>query len=328
MKRSSAAILCVVFAAVAYGADRNNKKADKKSDPSQIGNRGVGKGVNFYSLEKEMALGRQLAQEVQRQARMVDDSLIAEFVNRLGQNLARNSDAKAPFTFHVVDAPALNAFALPGGYVFVNAGLIEIAEDEDELAGAMAHEIAHVAARHMTRQATKSQLAKLAAAPLGAVLGGWTGYAATQGAGVAIPMTFLSFGRKDEAEADYLGVQYAYAAGYDPTGVISIFEKMESLERKQPGAVSKAFSSHPQDADRISQTQREIQEILPAKADYVVTTSEYRDIRKRLIELRAARENPDGGSRPRPRALPGGETPGQSRDSEDRPSVKRRDILE
>src|ERR1039458_8867013 len=237
MKRSSAAILCVVFFAVAYGAEHN-----KKNDPTQIGNRDVGKGVNFYSLQKEMALGRQLAQEVQRQAKMVDDPLIAEFVNRLGQNtsapglnfyslqkemalgrqlaqevqrqakmvddpliaefvnrlgqnLARNSDAKVPFTFHVVDAPALNAFALPGGYVFVNAGLIEIADDEDELAGAMAHEIAHVAARHMTRQATKSQLAKLAAAPLGAVLGGWTGYAATQGAGVAIPMTFLSFGR-------------------------------------------------------------------------------------------------------------------------------------
>jgi len=286
MKRF-AAILCVVVLAAAYGADPKNKK----SDPSQIGNRGVGKGVNFYSQEKEMAMGRQLAQEVQRQAKMVDDPLITEFVNRLGQNLARHSDAKVPFTFYVIDDAALNAFALPGGYVFVNAGLIEIADDEDELAGAMAHEIAHVAARHMTRQATKFQMAKLAAAPLGSIVGGgWTGYAATQAANLGIPMTFLSFGRQDEAEADYLGVQYAYAAGYDPSGVISIFEKLESLERKQPGAVSKVFSSHPQDADRIGKTEREIQEILPAKADYVVTTSEYRDIRKRLIDLRAARE--------------------------------------
>ena len=286
MKRF-AAILCVVVLAAAYGADPKNKK----SDPSQIGNRGVGKGVNFYSQEKEMAMGRQLAQEVQRQAKMVDDPLIAEFVNRLGQNLARHSDAKVPFTFYVIDDAALNAFALPGGYVFVNAGLIEIADDEDELAGAMAHEIAHVAARHMTRQATKFQMAKLAAAPLGSIVGGgWTGYAAAQAANLGIPMTFLSFGRQDEAEADYLGVQYAYAAGYDPSGVISIFEKLESLERKQPGAVSKVFSSHPQDADRIGKTEREIQEILPAKADYVVTTSEYRDIRKRLTDLRAARE--------------------------------------
>lgn len=323
MRRSSA-ILCVVFLVAAYGAAQNNKQ----SDPSQIGNRDVGKGVNFYSLEKEIALGRQLAQEVQRQAKMVDDPLIAEFVNRIGQNLARNSDAKVPFTFYVVDDAALNAFALPGGYVFVNAGLIEIAEDEDELAGAMAHEIAHVAARHMTRQATKLQIAKLAAAPLGAALGGWTGYAASAGAGVGIPMTFLSFGRKDEAEADYLGVQYAYAAGYDPTGVISIFEKLESLERKRPGAVSRAFASHPQDADRISRTQREIQEILPAKADYVVTTSEYRDIRKRLIDLRAARENTGGSGQPLPQAAPGGETPRQQGDSEDSPVLKRRDLLE
>lgn len=316
MKRS-AAVLFVVVLASAYGADQKN------SDPSKIGNRDVGKGVNFYSLEKEMAMGRQLAQEVHRQAKMVDDPLITEFVNRMGQNLARHSDAKVPFTFYVVDDGALNAFALPGGYVFVNAGLIEIADDEDELAGAMAHEIAHVAARHMTRQATKFQMAKIAAAPLGAALGGWTGYAATQGARVGIPLTFLSFGRKDEAEADYLGVQYAYAAGYDPAGVISIFEKLESLERKQPGAVSKAFASHPQDADRISKTEREIQKILPSRPDYVVTTSEYRDIRKRLTDMRAAREG--GSGRPSLNAVPAG-TSGTD-DSEDGPVLKRHDLL-
>lgn len=315
------AILCLACLGAAQGAEPK----DKKSDPSRIGNRGVGKGVNFYSMEKEMALGRQLAQEVQRQARMVDDPLIAEFVNRMGQNLARHSDAKVPFTFHVIDSSSLNAFALPGGYVFVNAGLIEIAEDEDELAGAMAHEIAHVAARHMTRQATRLEIARLAAAPLGAALGGWTGYAAEQGAGLAIPMTFLSFGRKDEAEADYLGVQYAYAAGYDPAGVVSMFEKLESLERKQPGAVSRAFASHPQDADRISRTQREIEQILPAKPDYVVTTSEYRDIRQRLIDLRAARENQGKSGQPRLQAVPG-EASNQQDDSS--PAIKRRDLLE
>ena len=314
MKRS-AVILCVAVLSAAYGADQ------KKSDPSQIGNRDVGKGVNFYSLEKEMAMGRQLAQEVQRQAKLVDDPLITEFVNRMGQNLARHSDAKVPFTFYVIDDGALNAFALPGGYVFVNAGLIEIADDEDELAGAMAHEIAHVAARHMTRRATKSQMAKMAAAPLGAVVGGWTGYAAGQGANLGIPLTFLSFGRQDEAEADYLGVQYAYAAGYDPAGVISIFEKLESLERKQPGALSKAFASHPQDADRISKTEREIQQILPGKADYVVTTSEYRDIRKRLTDMRAARE----GGQPNLRAAPGSNQGAD--DSEDGPVLKRHDLL-
>lgn len=287
MKRL-APLIWIVFLASACGAE------SKKDDPGQIGNRDVGKGINLYSLEKEMALGRQLAQEVRRQAKMVDDPLIAEFVGRLGQNLVRHSDAKVPFTFYVVDSSALNAFALPGGYVFVNAGLIEIADDEDELAGAMAHEIAHVAARHVTREASRKQIAGMAAAPLSAALGGWTGYAARQGtADFGIPMTFLSFGRKDEAEADYLGVQYAYAAGYDPAGVISIFEKLESLQRKQPGALSKAFASHPQDADRIRRTQEEIGRILPAKKDYVVTTSEYRGIRERLIGLRAAEEARD-----------------------------------
>jgi predicted Zn-dependent protease len=264
----------------------------KKDDPSQIGNRDVSKGVNFYSLEKERALGRQLAQEVERQAKIVDDPLIAEYINRLGQNLVRNSDAKGPFTFKVIESPEVNAFALPGGYVFIYSGLIRIADEEDELAAAVAHEIAHVAARHMTRQATKNQLVSMAASGIG--LGGWTGYAARQGAGLAIPMTFLSFGRKDESEADYLGVQYLYAAGYDPTGAISIFEKMEALERRAPGTISRAFSTHPMDADRIARTEKEIEAILTARKEYVVNTSDYTAMRQRLM----ARQTPQQKSAP------------------------------
>ncbi|MGP8243643.1 MAG: M48 family metallopeptidase [Bryobacteraceae bacterium] len=264
----------------------------KKDDPSQIGNRDVSKGVNFYSIEKERALGRQLAEEVERQAKIVDDPLIAEYINRLGQNLVRNSDAKGPFTFKVIESPEVNAFALPGGYVFVYSGLIRIADEEDELAAAMAHEIAHVAARHMTRQATKDQLVSMAASGIG--LRGWTGYAARQAAGLAIPMTFLSFARKDESEADYLGVQYLYAAGYDPTGAISIFEKMEALERRVPGTISRAFSTHPMDADRIARTEKEIEAILPARPQYLVNTSDYTAIRQRLM----ARETPRRKSAP------------------------------
>src|SRR6516225_4636553 len=265
---------------------------NKKDDPAQIGNRDVGKGINLYSIEREMALGKQLAQEVQRQAKIVDDPLISEFVNRLGQNLVRNSDAKVPFTFQVIDAAAPNAFALPGGFVFVNTGLIEIAEEEDELAGAMAHEIAHVAARHMTRQATKSQIASLATLPLSVLLGGWAGVAVRQGATVAVPMTLLSFSRSDEAEADYLGLQYMYAAGYDPTAVISVFEKLDALNRRKPGAVSRLLSTHPMDADRIRRAQKEIQEILPAREEYVVNTSEYHDMRQRVF-VREAHKKPD-----------------------------------
>jgi predicted Zn-dependent protease len=288
-----------VFAVLAGGVRADDKKDDKKKDPSQIGNRDVGKGINFYSLEKEIALGRQLAQEVKRQAKLNTDPIITEYVNRVGQNLVRNSDAKVPFTFQVIEADDLNAFALPGGYVFVNTGLIVMAEEEDEFAGAMAHEIAHVAARHMTREATKSQIANIASVPLSLLLGGWAGVISRQAAGIGIPMTFLSFSRRDESEADYLGLQYMYAAGYDPNGAISIFEKLQALSRQKPGLVSKLFSTHPMDADRIGKAQKEIQEILPAREEYVVTTAEYTAIRHRLLEQELRPKPSEKDDRPR-----------------------------
>jgi beta-barrel assembly-enhancing protease len=287
--------LFVALAVLASGA----RAGDNKKDPNQIGNRDVGKGINFYSLEKEIALGRQLAQEVQRQAKLNTDPIITEYVNRVGQNLVRNSDAKVPFTFQVLEAEDLNAFALPGGYIFVNTGLLVMAEEEDEFAGAVAHEIAHVAARHMTRQATKGQIANLASIPLSVVLGGWAGVAARQGAGMVIPMTFLSFSRHDESEADYLGLQYMYAAGYDPNGAINIFERLQALSRRQPGRISKLFSTHPMDEQRIRNAQKEIQEILPARETYVVNTSEYRDVRWRLLKMQGARKPAPDDNRPR-----------------------------
>ena len=265
-----------------------------KDDPSRIGARDVGKGVNFYSLEKEIALGRQLAQEVQRQAKLVEDPLIAEYVSRIGQNLVRNSDAKVPFTFQVIEGDSPNAFALPGGYVFIYTALIKIADEEDELAAAIAHEIAHVAARHMTKRATKSEIVRLATVPLGVLLcNGLGAYAACQSVGLAIPAAFLHFARQDESEADYLGVQYLYSAGYDPNGAISIFEKLESLEKKTPGAVARILSTHPMDAARIQITEREIARILPAHSEYVINTSDYTAIRQRLITLDPRKKSPD-----------------------------------
>src|SRR6266540_3232444 len=215
----------------------------KKKDPEEIGNRDVGKGVNFYSLEKEIGLGKQLAQEVERQAKIIDDPIIAEYVNRVGQNLVRNSDAKVPFTIKVIDAEEINAFALPGGFFFVNTGVLLNADTEAELAGVMAHEIAHVAARHGTRQATKGQIINYATIPL-IFMGGWTGYAIRQGVGVAIPLGFLKFTQTMETEADYLGLQYLYKSGYDPTAFVDFFEKIQSLEKKKPGTLAKIFSSH------------------------------------------------------------------------------------
>src|SRR5262252_8873244 len=316
------------------GAVAGDKK-DKKKDPEEIGNRDVGKGVNFYSLEKEIALGKQLAQEVERQAKIIDDPIIAEYVNRVGQNLVRNSDAKVPFTIKVLDSEEVNAFALPGGFFFVNSGLMLKAESEAELAGVMAHEIAHVAARHGTKQATKGELINIASIPL-IFMGGWTGYAIRQGAGLAIPLGFLKFSQAMEAEADYLGLQYLYKSGYDPTAFVDFFEKIQTLEKKKPGTLSKVFSSHPPTDNRIKSAQREIQKILEAKPEYVVTTSEFNDVKGRLAMLHNRRKldtNTDS-NRPRLRRAPGSTTgpvdenedgTKPKTDQDERPTLKRRD---
>ena len=308
--------------------------SDKKKDPDEIGNRDVGKGVNFYSIEKEIALGKQLAQEVERQAKIVNDPVIAEYVNRIGQNLVRNSDAKVPFTIKVIDAEEINAFALPGGFFFVNTGVLVNADSEAEMAGVMAHEIAHVAARHGTRQATRGEIVNLASIPL-IFMGGWTGYAIRQGAGLAIPMGFLTFSRGFESEADYLGLQYMYKAGYDPTAFVDFFEKIQSKEKKKPGTMSKVFSTHPMTDDRIKHSQQEIQDILKAKPEYVVTTSEFNDVKGRLMTMHNRRK-PDASdpNRPRLRRAPGGGTipvdengneQKQKDDQDERPTLKRRD---
>jgi len=272
MKRLFTLSLALVFALTLPAKD-------KKKDPEEIGNRDVGKGVNFYSLEKEIALGKQLAQEVERQAKIVDDPIIAEYVNRVGQNLVRNSDAKVPFTIKVLDSEEINAFALPGGFFFVNTGVLLNAESESEMAGGMGHEIAHVAARHSTRQATRGQIINYASIPL-IFMGGWTGYAIRQGAGLAIPLGFLTFSRGFESEADFLGLQYLYKAGYDPTSFVDFFEKIQSKEKKKPGTISKVFATHPMTDDRIHNAQKNIQEYLKAKPEYVVTTSEFNDVKR------------------------------------------------
>jgi len=307
---------------------------DKEKDPDEIGNRDVGKGVNFWSLEKEIALGKRLAQEVERQAKIIDDPIVAEYVNRVGQNLVRNSDAKVPFTIKVIDSEEVNAFALPGGFFFVNSGLILKADSESELAGVMAHEIAHVAARHGTRQATRGQLAQIAMIPVMIMSGGWTGYAIYQGASLAIPMGFLAFTRSMEREADYLGLQYMYKAGYDPTSFVDFFEKIQTMEKRKPGTVAKVFSTHPMTDDRIKASQNGIQQILVAKPEYVVNTSEFNDVKARLYSLhnhKKLEKGKDDPSRPTLKRSPGAgsgpvdDNDKQPADQDDRPTLKRRD---
>jgi len=325
--------------------DNPNVKAGSKQDVNAIGNRNVGKGLDFYSIEREIALGKSLAQEVEKSAKFIDDPVVTEYVNRVGQNLVRNSDAQVPFTIKVIDSDVVNAFALPGGFFYVNSGLILHADEESELAGVMAHEIAHVCARHGTKQATKGEIVQLASIPAMIFIPySWAGYALYQGMNFMIPVTFLKFSRDAEREADYLGLQYMYKAGYDPNAFVAFFEKVQADEKKQPGTIPKVFSTHPPTPDRIEATQKEIATILPSRDEYIVTTSEFDSVKHRLemIEsnvkvknanpnkptLRKRTDQNKGGS-----TTSGGQDPNStstsapadtSSDDGDRPTLKRR----
>jgi len=291
----------------------------------KVGGRGMG---NWYSLETEIRMGKQYAMQVEQGVKLVQDPVVTEYVNRIGQNLVRNSDAQVPFTIKVIDSDEVNAFALPGGFFYVNSGLILAADEEAELAGVMAHEIAHVAARHGTRQMTRAQWANIGTIPL-IFIGGGIGYGIYEAAGLGLPLTFMKFQRNFEAEADYLGLQYMYKTGYDPQAFISFFEKVQAKEKKKPGTLAKAFASHPQTPDRIEKSQQEIATILPAKAQYVVSTSEFDDVKSRLatIENRHKVIEEKDGSRPSLRRTSSSDktSSGSDKSDDDRPTLKRRD---
>ena len=301
-------------------------------DINAVGNRNVGcrQGLgNWYSLEKQIAMGRSYAQQVESSSKIVTDAVIAEYVNRVGQNLVRNSDAQVPFTIKVIDTDDINAFALPGGFFYVDSGLILAADNEAELAGVMAHEIAHVSACHAAREISRGQLMNLASIPL-IFVGGGIGYAAQSLAGLAMPFGFLKFTRNFESEADFLGVEYLYKAGYDPQALTSFFEKVRALEKTKPGTLAKAFETHPQTPDRIVRTQQEINTLLPPEAEYKVDTSEFEDVKTRLSELENRHKlNTDhGGSGPTLRRAEHADNTnaGQSNDDQDQhPTLKRRD---
>jgi beta-barrel assembly-enhancing protease len=269
------------------------KKLDPKYDVNMIGKRDVGKGLDFYSLEREMMLGRALANEIEHSVRLINDPVVTEYVNRIGQQLVRNSDAKVPFTIKVIDDDEVNAFALPGGFFYVNTGLIMAADNEAGLAGVMAHEIAHVAARHATKNQSRSQLFDLLSIPL-VFVGGPAAMIARQAMGLAVPMGFLKFSRDAEREADMLGLQYDYATGYDPQEFVKLFEKMKHEEKEKKSFLAKAFSTHPMTDDRIKRAQKEIEEYLPGRGEYIVDTSEFEQVKTRVAEL-SNRRRIDGG---------------------------------
>ena len=309
--------------------DHVDVKEGSKDDVEAIGNREMGKrGLgNWYSLESEIRMGKQYAQQVDATSKLITDPVVNEYVNRIGQNLVRNSDAKVPFTIKVIDTDEVNAMALPGGYFYVNSGLILAADEEAELAGVMAHEIAHVAARHAMREMTRGNLLQISSIPL-IFIGGGIGYGIQSAASLALPLTFLSFSRSFEAEADYLGVQYMYKSGYDPQAFLTMFEKLEAKEKKKPGTLSKAFSTHPQTPDRIEKSQEEIARILPARQQYTVTTSEFDDVKARLAALENRRKMTDSKDTGKPTLRRTSTDKDKDKDGkpndDDRPTLKRR----
>jgi predicted Zn-dependent protease len=313
---------------------KDKKKKDKeakakhsggKDDVDAIGNRKVA-GWDWYSTESEIRMGKQYATQIEASLKLVTDPVINEYVNRVGQNLVRNSDAKVPFTIKVVDSDVINAMALPGGFFYVNSGLILAADDEAELAGVMAHEIAHVAARHTTRQLTRYQFANYMSLPL-IFVGGGIGLAAREAVGIGVPVTFLKFSRGFEAEADYLGIQYMYKAGYDPNEFVNFFEKIQAQEKKKPGSMAKVFADHPQTPDRIAKSQEEIATILPPKDQYIETTSEFNEIKARLAAIENRHKVDDNNNPNKPTLRRGQSTASKDGDKkdDDRPTLKRRD---
>jgi beta-barrel assembly-enhancing protease len=293
-------------------------------DPDAIGKRDVAKGINFYSLEKEIELGKGMALDTEKDSRMLDDPVVSEYVNRVGQNLVRNSDAQVPFTIKVVDSEEVNAFAFPGGFFFVNSGLILRAASEAELAGVMAHEIAHVAARHGTRQATRAQLIDYGTIPL-IFIGGWAGYAAREAVAIAFPLSYLKFSRNMEGEADMFGIEYMYKSGYDPTAFVDFFERIETLEKHKHGTISAVFSTHPLTHDRVRAAEKEIQLYLKPRPEYVVDTSEFEAVRVRLVALESRRrlDTIDPNQPVLRRRLPPSGAGEDSSDPSGRPTLKR-----
>ena len=283
------------------GSQKVNIKAGSIDDVNAVGNRDIGaRGLgNWYSVDTEIKMGKMYAMEIEKSTKFITDPVVVEYVNRVGQNIVKNSDCKVPFTIKIIDSDVINAMALPGGFFYVNSGLILNADEEAELAGVMAHETAHVCAHHAVREQTRMNYAQVGMIPL-IFIGGWTGYGIYEAASLAVPITFLQFSREFEAQADYLGVQYMYRAGYDPQAFIAFFEKIQALEKRKPGMVEKAFSDHPQTPDRILHSQEEIARILPARDEYTVTTSEFDDVKARLARIENKRRLVDSKDTKKP----------------------------
>ncbi len=287
-----------LLVATVFGLPPAGRGADKKDDVNEIGNRRVARR-SIISQEKEIAIGKQYSAEIERSAKILKDPVINEYVNRVAQNVARNSDLTIPLTVKVLDEPSINAFALPGGFLYVNTGLLQAADEEDQVAGVIAHEIAHVAARHWANQMTRATIAQYAMLPLIFLPMSYPVYYGVMEAYMnGVPLAFLKFSRGAEAEADFLGLQYMYKAGYDPNSYVAFFGKVMDEERRSPGSTASVFMDHPPTGDRIMKAEQEVKEILPKRDQYLVTTSEFDDIKARLNTVISNRRKQKGESGP------------------------------
>jgi predicted Zn-dependent protease len=301
-------------------------KPGSLDDVSAVGTRDIGaRGLgNWYSTNTEMAVGKEYSMELEKSTKFITDPVITEYVNRIAQNLVKNSDARVPFTVRVIDSDEINAFALPGGFFYVNSGLILNADTEAELAGVMAHEISHVIAHHAMREQTRMNYAQIGTIPL-IFVGGGLGYGIYEAANIGIPLTFLQFSRDFEAQADFLGTQYLYRAGYDPQALVDFFEKIENLEKQKPGLIARAFETHPETPDRIARTQDEIATLLPPRAQYLETTSEFNMVKARLARIENKRKLLDkrNGNKPTLRKVDSNSQ--NTNDPNGQPTLHRRD---
>lgn len=301
MKLLARTRVCVALVAVMAAVVIQPSYADRRhGDVENIGNRKITGNVwgvfpNFVSLEKEIAIGAQVAAQFEQTAKLIEDPVITEYVDRVGQNLVKHSDAKVPFHIKVVDTDEVNAFAFPGGYFYVNKGLILASENEAELAGSMAHEISHVSARHATQRLSKAQILQFASIPALFVGGYWTQMAIYNALGLGINLELLGITRESEKEADQLGIQYLWNTGYDPNAFVSLFEKLQEQEKSKPGRLSGFFRTHPYTQDRIAAALDE-QRYLPEKDNYIVNTSEFDRVKSRLLAIDNAQRTESASS--------------------------------
>src|SRR5437870_5280406 len=255
-------------------------------------------GWNLFSTQQDIEMGQQSAKEAEKQLPILNNQQATTYIDALGKSLAAHAPGdKYPFQFKIVNDTAINAFALPGGFVYINRGAIEAADSENQIAGVMAHEIGHVVLRHGTNQVSKAYLAQAPLSILGGVLGSNSvgGVLAQLGLSLGLNSLFLKYSRDAESQADLMGTQILHDSGYDPRGMVEFFEKIQAESK---GRAVEFFSDHPNPENRISNVQHEIERLGGAPANSRKDATEFHTTKNLLAALPAPPKSARGASRP------------------------------